>query len=88
MARRIPASRQVPPRSAHSARTLARIRKTRPLNYPRHERELHLIAPLTEPGAIGVILTHLGEPTTPPPLALRPRADEPRAALPSRSNCA
>ncbi len=35
---------------------------------------MRLIAFLTEPGSIRAILAHLGEPTTPPPLAPRARA--------------
>ena len=35
---------------------------------------MRLIAFLTEPAAIRLILAHLGEPTTPPPLAPRARA--------------
>ncbi|MGH8252059.1 MAG: transposase [Steroidobacteraceae bacterium] len=60
--------------SRHWARLLARIYEVRPLACPRCHGEMRLIAFLTEPNSIRTILAHLGEPTTPPPLAPRARA--------------
>ena len=45
------------------------------LTCPRCRGEMQLIAFLTEPSSIRALLAHLGEPTTPPPLA--PRARDP-----------
>jgi hypothetical protein len=53
---------------------LARIYETRPLSCPRCQGEMRLIAFLTAPASIRAILAHLGEPTTPPPLAPHARA--------------
>jgi hypothetical protein len=55
-------------------RLLARIYEVLPLVCPRCGGELRLIAFITRPEAIGNILTHLGEPIIPPPLAPRARA--------------
>jgi hypothetical protein len=55
-------------------RLLARIYDVLPLVCPRCGGETRLIAFMTQPAAIGSILTHLGEPITPPPLAPRARA--------------
>jgi len=60
--------------SIHWARLLARIYEVRPLTCPRCQGEMRLIAFLTEPAAICMILAHLGEPTAPPPLAPRARS--------------
>jgi len=60
--------------SLHWARLLARLDELRPLTCPRCQGEMRLIAFLTEPAAIRMILAHLGESTTPPPLAPRARA--------------
>ena len=60
--------------SIHWARLLARIYEIRPLACPRCIGAMRLIAFLTEPTAIRAILSHLGEATTPPPLAPRARA--------------
>jgi hypothetical protein len=46
----------------------------RPLTCPRCHGEMRLIAFLTEPPSIRTILAHLGQPSTPPVLAPRPRA--------------
>lgn len=56
------------------ARLLARIDETRPLTCPRCQRELRLIAFLTEPISIRAILRPVGEPSVPPPLAPHARA--------------
>ena len=56
------------------ARLLARIYEVRPLSCPRCQGEMRLIAFLTDPLPIRTILAHLGESTTPPPLAPRARA--------------
>ena len=55
-------------------RLLARIYEVLPLVCSRCGSEMRLIAFITEPRAIAAILTHLGEPITPPPLAPRARA--------------
>jgi hypothetical protein len=55
-------------------RLLARIYDVLPLVCPRCGGEMRLIAFITEPTAIGAILTHIGESITPPPLAPRARA--------------
>ena len=55
-------------------RLLARIYEVLPLICPRCGSEMPLIAFITEPRAIATILTHLGEPISPPPLAPRARA--------------
>jgi hypothetical protein len=47
--------------------------RIRALTCPRRRGEMRLIAFLTEPASIRAILTHLGEPTTPPVLAPRAR---------------
>jgi hypothetical protein len=49
--------------------------ETRPLCCPRCHGEIRLIAFLTEPASIRALLAHLGEPTTPPALAPRARAE-------------
>jgi hypothetical protein len=53
---------------------LARIYEVLPLVCPRCGGEMRLIVFMTRPTAIGAVLTHLGEPITPPPPAppLRP----------------
>jgi len=56
------------------ARLLARIYENRRLSCPRCQGPMRLIAFLTEPRSIRAILAHLGEPTTPPPLAPEPVA--------------
>jgi hypothetical protein len=61
--------------SIHWARLLARIYEIQPLTCPRCQGDMRLIAFLTEPTSIRALLAHLGEPTTPPPLA--PRARDP-----------
>jgi hypothetical protein len=61
--------------SIHWARLLARSYEFRPLTCPRCQRDMRLIAFLTEPSSIRAILAHLGEPATPP--ALAPRARDP-----------
>jgi hypothetical protein len=55
-------------------RLLARIYEVLPLLYPRRGSEMRLIAFITAPDAIEAILSHLGEPAKPPPLAARARA--------------
>jgi hypothetical protein len=55
-------------------RLLARIYELLPLICPRCGTGMRLIAFITQPDAVAAILTHLGEPTTPPPLAPRARA--------------
>jgi hypothetical protein len=63
--------------SLHWARLLARIYAIQPLSCPRCQGPMRLIAFLTDPASIRMILAHLGEPTTPPLLA--PRARDPPA---------
>jgi hypothetical protein len=58
----------------HWAHLLARIFESRPRTCPRCNGAMRLIALLTEPTSIRAILAHLGEATTPPPLAPRARA--------------
>ena len=53
---------------------LARIYEVLPLLCPRCGSEMRLIAFITAPDTIEAILTHLGEPARPPPLAARARA--------------
>jgi hypothetical protein len=48
---------------------LARIYEILPLTCPRCGCEMRLIAFMTEPASVKRILTHLGEPTTPPPVS-------------------
>ena len=55
-------------------RLLARIYEVLPLICPRCGSGMRLIAFITQPDAIAAILTHFGEPLTPPPLAPRARA--------------
>ena len=62
------------PASISWARLLARIYENRPLRCPRCQGEMRLIAFLIDPDSIRALLTHLGEPTTPPPLTPRARA--------------
>ena len=47
---------------------LARIYEAFPLVYPRCGGEMRIIAFITDAGAVRDILTHLGEPTSPPRL--------------------
>jgi hypothetical protein len=55
-------------------RLLARIYEVLSLVCPRCGGAMRLIAFITQPAAVGSILTHMGEPITPPPLAPRARA--------------
>jgi hypothetical protein len=55
--------------SLHWARLLARIYEIQPLSCPRCHGPMRLIAFLTEPPSIRMILVPLGEPTTLPVLA-------------------
>ena len=48
---------------------LARVGEEFPLECPACGGDIRLIAFITEPGLIRKILTHLGEPVEPPPLA-------------------
>ena len=51
------------------AKLLARIGEHFPLECPNCGGDIRLIAFITEPGPIRKILTHLGQPLDPPPLA-------------------
>jgi hypothetical protein len=51
------------------ARLMARVGEEFPLQCPSCGGDIRLIAFITEPGPIRKILTHLGEPLEPPPLA-------------------
>ena len=51
------------------AKLMARVGEEFPLECPACGRDIRLIAFITEPGPIRKILTHLGEPVEPPPLA-------------------
>ena len=70
--------------SLHWARLLARIYEIQPLTCPRCHGPMRLIAFLTEPPSIRMILAHLGEPTTAPVLAPHARATA-RPRFPLRS---
>ena len=72
--------------SLHWARLLARIYEIRPLTGPRCQGEMRLIAFLTDPAAIRMILAHLGKPITPPVLAPRARAPPELEAEPARTS--
>jgi hypothetical protein len=61
---------KAPSRTAYLwAVLLARIYEVLPLICPRCGGEMQLIAFVTEPASVKRILTHLGEPTTPPPVS-------------------
>ena len=51
------------------AKLMARVGEEFPLECPACGGDIRLIAFITEPGPIRKILTHLGEPLEPPPLA-------------------
>jgi hypothetical protein len=61
---------KAPSRTAYLwAVLLARIYEILPLTCPRCGSEMRLIACVTEAEPVRRILTHLGEPTTPPPIS-------------------
>jgi hypothetical protein len=51
------------------AKLMARVGEEFPLECPNCGGDIRLIAFITEPGPIRKILTHLGEPLAPPPIA-------------------
>jgi hypothetical protein len=51
------------------AKLMARVREAFPLQCPACGGDIQLIAFITEPGPIRMILSHLGEPLEPPPLS-------------------
>jgi hypothetical protein len=57
------------PRAEPRGFSLARVGEEFPLECPNCGGDIRLIAFITEPGPIRKILTHLGEPLEPPPLA-------------------
>ena len=61
-------ARTTPPGKAW-AKLLARVGEEFPLECPACGGDIRLIAFITEPGPIRKILTHLGEPLEPPPIA-------------------
>jgi hypothetical protein len=54
------------------AKLMARVGEEFPFAYPGCGGDIRLIAFITEPGPIRKVLTHLGEPLEPPPVARRP----------------
>ena len=68
-ATRIKSPARTTPRAQAWAKLMARVGEEFPLECPNCGGDIRLIAFITEPGPIRKILTHLGEPLAPPPIA-------------------